>query len=246
MINVLIVDDDAMVAELNRCYVARIQGFHCCGIAATLARAREMLNDRDPGVDLVLLDVYMQQDSGLDLLPDIRATGRAIDVIMISSASDSATIRTSLHYGVVDYLIKPFQFPRFEEALTAWRDRKKQMDSHDYYEQADVDRLLHGNAPEAANGRRLPKGLTPQTLRTLCQWIDEHPRTGFSTDELANAVGISRVSCRKYLIWLAQINILETSIHYGATGRPLYRYRVQPQHIGLLKQYCRQGDNKGS
>lgn len=238
MINVLIVDDDAMVAELNRCYVARVQGFHCCGVAATLDQAREMLNDPALAVDLVLLDVYMQQDSGLDLLPDIRATGRPVDVIMISSASDSATVQTSLHYGVVDYLIKPFQFPRFEEALTALRDRKSQMDSHDYYEQADVDRLLHGGAPEVADSRRLPKGLTAQTLRTLCQWIDAHPQSEFSTDELANAVGISRVSCRKYLIWLAQINILDTSIHYGATGRPLYRYRVQPQHIGLLKQYC--------
>lgn len=238
MINVLIVDDDAMVAELNRCYVARVQGFNCCGVAATLNQAREMLNDPALPIDLVLLDVYMQQDSGLDLLPDIRATGRPIDVIMISSASDSATIQTSLHYGVVDYLIKPFQFPRFEEALTAWRDRKKQMDSHDYYEQAEVDRLLHGGAPEVTDSRKLPKGLTAQTLRTLCQWIDAHPQTEFSTDELANAVGISRVSCRKYLLWLAQINILDTSIHYGATGRPLYRYQVQPQHIGLLKQYC--------
>jgi two-component system response regulator DcuR len=238
VINVLIVDDDAMVAELNRCYVARVQGFHCCGVASTLDQAREMLNDPALAVDLVLLDVYMQQDSGLDLLPDIRATGRPVDVIMISSASDSATVQTSLHYGVVDYLIKPFQFPRFEEALTAWRNRKNQMDSHDYYEQADVDRLLHGGAPEVADSRRLPKGLTAQTLRTLCQWIDAHPQSEFSTDELANAVGISRVSCRKYLIWLAQINILDTSIHYGATGRPLYRYRVRPRHIGLLKQYC--------
>jgi two-component system response regulator DcuR len=238
VINVLIVDDDAMVAELNRCYVARVQGFHCCGVASTLDQAREMLNDPALAVDLVLLDVYMQQDSGLDLLPDIRATGRPVAVIMISSASDSATVQTSLHYGVVDYLIKPFQFPRFEEALTAWRNRKNQMDSHDYYEQADVDRLLHGGAPEVADSRRLPKGLTAQTLRTLCQWIDAHPQSEFSTDELANAVGISRVSCRKYLIWLAQINILDTSIHYGATGRPLYRYQVRPRHIGLLKQYC--------
>ena len=74
-------------------------------------------NDPSQPVDLVLLDVYMQQDNGLDLLPVIRASGRPIDVIMISSAADAATIQTSIHYGVVDYLIKPFQFPRFEEAL---------------------------------------------------------------------------------------------------------------------------------
>lgn len=118
MINVLIVDDDAMVAELNRLYVARVPGFRCSGSASTLSQAGEMINDPQQEIDLVLLDVYMQQDSGLDLLPTIRESGRAIDVIMITSAADAATVQTAMHYGVVDYLIKPFQFPRFEEALT--------------------------------------------------------------------------------------------------------------------------------
>jgi two-component system response regulator DcuR len=237
VINVLIVDDDAMVTELNRMYVAQVPGFSCCGTASTLAQATAMINDTTLAIDLVLLDVYMQQDNGLDLLPVIRASGRPIDVIMISSAADAATIQTSIHYGVVDYLIKPFQFPRFEEALNTWREKKTMMGSHAYYEQADVDQLLHGGTPEVTDSKKLPKGLTPQTLRTLCQWIDAHPESEFSTDDLANAVNISRVSCRKYLIWLAQINILFTSIHYGATGRPVYRYRLVAEQYGLLKQY---------
>lgn len=238
MINVLIVDDDAMVADLNRMYVSRVPGFRCCATASTLRQAEEIIQDPQLAIDLILLDVYMQQDSGLDLLPVVRASGRAIDVIMISSAADAATIQTSMHYGVVDYLIKPFQFPRFEEALTAWKEKKNLMETHQYYEQSDVDRLMHGGSPEVADAKRLPKGLTPQTLRTLCQWIDAHPQNEFSTDELASAVNISRVSCRKYLIWLAQINILYTSIHYGATGRPVYRYRLVTDQYGLLKQYA--------
>ena len=237
MINVMIVDDDAMVAELNRMYVSRVPGFRCSATASTLAHARALVEDSETEIDLVLLDVYMQQDSGLDLLPVIRASGRPIDVIMITSAADAATLQTAIHYGVVDYLIKPFQFPRFEEALMGWQQKKKQMETHDYYQQAEVDQLLHGGAPEVADSKKLPKGLTAQTLRTLCQWIDAHPDTEFSTDELAQAVNISRVSCRKYLIWLAQINILFTSIHYGATGRPVYRYRLVAEQYGLLKQY---------
>ncbi|TKI03948.1 two-component system response regulator DcuR [Martelella alba] len=239
MTNVLIVDDDAMVAELNRCYTARVAGFSCCGIASTLQEAEDIVNDGTFNIDLILLDVYMHRDNGLALLPVVRASGRETDVIMISSASDAATVRTSLHYGVVDYLIKPFQFPRFEEALLAWREKKKLLGAHPYYQQADVDRLLHGQGRAPADGKRLPKGLTPQTLRTLCQWVDAHPDQEFSTDELASAVGISRVSCRKYLIWLTQINVLSTSIHYGATGRPVYRYRLLAEQYGLLRQYCR-------
>ena len=148
------------------------------------------------------------------------------------------TIKDSLHYGVVDYLIKPFQASRFEEALTSWLQKKRDMDKHQYYEQSELDQLIHGSASNEQDTRRLPKGLTPQTLRTLCQWIDAHQDYEFSTDELANAVNISRVSCRKYLIWLVNCHILVTSIHYGVTGRPVYRYRIQAEHYSLLKQYC--------
>lgn len=144
MIHVLIVDDDAMVADLNRQYVNRVDGFCCCGIATSLAEAGAVLNAPARQVDLILLDVYMQRDNGLSLLPVIRASGRDTDVIMITSASDAATIQTAMHYGVVDYLIKPFQFPRFEEALNGWREKKALMGSHQYHDQADVDRLLRG------------------------------------------------------------------------------------------------------
>ena len=240
MLNVLIVDDDAMVADLNQMYVNRVEGFRCCGIASTLAQAVEVISDPARPLDLILLDVYMQLESGLDLLPVVRASGRDIAVIMISSASDAATIQTSLHYGVADYLIKPFQFPRFEEALSGWRAKKEMMDSRRHYDQTEVDKLLHSSTAEFLDHKRLPKGLTPQTLRTLCLWIDANPGIEFSTDDLANAVNISRVSCRKYLIWLAQINILFTSIHYGVTGRPVYRYRLRPEQDARLKQFCQQ------
>lgn len=238
MLNVLVVDDDAMVAELNRCYISQIPGFNCCGVCPTLKQARDKVLHGDQPVDLILLDIYMQQENGLDLLPELREAKRSIDVIVISSAADAQTIQQSLHYGVVDYLIKPFQFARFEEALTGWQRKKLLKDNHPWYEQADVDALLHGNQPEPAETHRLPKGLTPQTLRTLCQWIDAHPQLEFSTDDLAAAVNISRVSCRKYLIWLVQCKILSTNLHYGVTGRPVYRYRLQPDHSGLLKQFC--------
>jgi len=238
MINVLVVDDDAMVAELNRCYVGQIPGFSCVATASTLQQAKEKVLDHQQPIDLILLDVYMQQDNGLDLLPTLRDSGRPIDVIVISSAADATTIKKSLNYGVVDYLIKPFQFARFEEALTGWQQKKVQMDHQLHYEQSDVDRLIHGNHQAAADAKKLPKGLTLQTLRTLCQWIDAHPETEFSTDELAHSVNISRVSCRKYLIWLADSQVLFTSIHYGVTGRPVYRYRLQAEQYSLLKQYC--------
>ena len=54
MINVLIVDDDAMVADLNRCYIERVDGFVCIGIASTLQQAKDKVLDRAQPIDLIL------------------------------------------------------------------------------------------------------------------------------------------------------------------------------------------------
>lgn len=179
----------------------------------------------------------MQQESGLDLLPALRADGRNIDVIMMTSAADALTVQTALRYGVVDYLIKPFQFPRFEEALRTWRNKRDAKQAKSCYAQADIDTLLRRGVQQQDGPRRLPKGLTPQTLRLVCRWIIAHQARDFSTNELAAALQISRVSCRKYLIWLEQINVLFTSNHYGITGRPEYRYRLAAENLMLLTQY---------
>lgn len=241
MINVLIVDDDAMVAELNHRYVSQLEGFQCCGVATTLEQAKKFVMDHHHPIDLILLDVYMHHDSGLDLLPILRSAQRPIDVIMISSASDAETIQKSMHYGVVDYLIKPFQFNRFEEALTNWKRKRSIMNNQEHYAQSELDRLFHGAGPASVAHepkRVLPKGLTPQTLRTISQWIDANPELEFSTEDLASAVLISRVSCRKYLVWMEEVKILHTTIHYGITGRPVYRYRLLPDQRTTLKQFA--------
>ncbi len=82
MINVLIVDDDAMVAELNRRYVAQISGFHCCGTASTLEKAKEFIFNSENHIDLILLDIYMQQENGLDLC--LSCTAQAAKATLLS------------------------------------------------------------------------------------------------------------------------------------------------------------------
>lgn len=75
MINVFIIDDDAMVAELNRRYVAQIPGFQCCGTASTLEKAKEVIFHSDVQIDLILLDIYMQKENGLDPAPAFACRG---------------------------------------------------------------------------------------------------------------------------------------------------------------------------
>ncbi|MEB6336371.1 two-component system response regulator DcuR [Serratia rhizosphaerae] len=238
MINVLIVDDDPMVAELNKYYLSQVKGFHCQATVATLAQAHALLTDAGARIDLVLLDIYMKQENGLDLLPALRELGEKTDVIVISSASDVDTVQKALHYGVVDYLIKPFQFTRFKQALSHYQQQSQLLAQRTFCAQSDVDNLLRRQSGGNEN-KKLPKGLTSMTLRTVCEWIEQQHDEEFSTDNLANAIGISRVSCRKYLIYLADSDILSTRIMYGATGRPVYLYQLNADALSLLQSYCR-------
>lgn len=175
--------------------------------------------------------------TGWNLLPGLRELGEKTDVIIISSASDVNTVQKALHYGVVDYLIKPFQFSRFKEALSHYRQQSQLLAQREF-SQADVDSLLR-RQPGGQESKKLPKGLTSITLSTVCEWIEQQHDSEFSTDNLANAIGISRVSCRKYLIYLAESGILGTRILYGATGRPVYLYQLKPDAIAMLKEHCR-------
>ncbi len=168
----------------------------------------------------------MQQENGLIRCPSCTAQAAKATLLsfLLPLTPPPLKIFASLRRGV-DYLF--VCATRFEEALTGWLRKKTAMENASITNSSELDLLIHGNSSSEQEPRRLPKGLT-QTLRTLCQWIDAHQEQEFSTDELANEVNSPRVSCRKYLIWLVNCHILFTSIHYGVTGRPVYRHRVQP------------------
>lgn len=239
MINVLIVDDDPMVAELNRRYLEQVDGFRWQGSVSTIQAAKQKLQESEPPIDLVLLDIYMQKDNGLDLLPVIRQMPNNIDVIMISSASDMPAIKKALRYGVVDYLIKPFQFARFQEALSAYREEHQMLAQREELNQSELDNLIRrSNSRPASEKLRLPKGLTRLTLQAVWEWIKQH-KQGFSTEEMANEVGISRVSCRKYLVYMAEIGVLDTDIFYGSVGRPVYLYKLVPAKVEIMDTLLR-------
>jgi two-component system response regulator DcuR len=240
VINVLIVDDDPMVAELNRRYLEQVDGFRWQGSVSTIQAAKQMLLEGDAPIDLVLLDIYMQKDNGLDLLPVIRQMPNNVDVIMISSASDMPAIKKALRYGVVDYLIKPFQFTRFQEALSAYREEHQLLEQNEAFNQSELDTLIRRNNSRVAPDKtKLPKGLTKLTLQSVWDWVKQSRKQAFSTEEMAAEIGISRVSCRKYLVYMAEIGVLDTDIFYGSVGRPVYLYKLVPAKIEVMDALLR-------
>lgn len=134
--------------------------------------------------------------------------------------------------------LKPFKFPRFEEALNNLREKKKFIHTQQNYGQLDVGKLLHFVSGECVNKRMLPKGITPETLRIIAIWVDSCSDKEFSTDDGASGTTLSRVLCRKYLNCLVKINILSSSTQYRVTGRSACSYCLPPEFLELLKSFC--------
>lgn len=235
MIRVLIVEDDPMVAKFNQYYLELVEGFRCVGTAESAEAAKQLLERAKP--QLILLELYMRRQDGFALLNYIRSRAQNIDVIVISAARDPESIIKTRQYGAVDYLIKPFHFSRFKTSLELYRDAYRAMNFCRVMSQNDVDRLIWRGDCQAASRRPLPKGLTSGTLQMVWEAITRQDSSGFSTSELSRAAGISRVSVRKYLDFLAGIGVLEKEIIYGTGGRPLDKFSTVPEKFSVVSMY---------
>ncbi|UOR11372.1 response regulator [Halobacillus amylolyticus] len=236
MIKVLIVEDDPMVAQLNKSYIEQIDGFMFSGVAANTDEAVEQMAQIK--IDLMLLDVYLPGLNGIEFLKRIREQNQDIDVILITAASDIHQIQQSLRLGAVDYLIKPFEFERFEKSLTQYKNSHYKLTDIDKVNQHEIDRLLRKSSPrpEAPKIQGLPKGLTKNTLATINHIILSKEPDFFSTDDIAEAANISRVSVRKYLKFLSEIEYLEETLIYGV-GRPIYQYKLNESKRDQIDHY---------
>jgi response regulator of citrate/malate metabolism len=220
---VLVVDDDFMVARVHSGYVERIPGCEVVGVAHTAADAEAMAARLRP--DLVLLDVYLPDRSGLEVLRTLR-TGALDDpfVLVITAADDAATVTAALHGGAAHYLVKPFDAPALREhveRVMRMRGRIAGLASGGRAAQDDIDSLFGGRF---GTGNRLPKGLTEPTARLVEQALRDHDGD-LSAAECAELTQLSRVSARRYLEHFVQAGTATVRLRYGGTGRPERRYR---------------------
>jgi CitB family two-component system response regulator MalR len=234
MIRVMIVEDDPMVAEFNKRYLEQIYGFTLMATAASVDEAIKQLEKLE--IDLVLLDIFMPGKQGLDLLAWLREHEKETDVIIISAASDMERIKKALRFGAVDYLIKPFEFERFNKALNAYKEQSRVLQTQHHINQDVLDhQLLHRE--EIPVIEELPKGLTKDTLKQIWEAIQELKRVPFSTEDVVKLVGISRVSVRKYLNFLKDLGILDVKVIYGTVGRPVYQHEFNSLKEHLIKNF---------
>ncbi|GAA4794036.1 response regulator [Streptomyces ziwulingensis] len=219
-IDALVVDDDFMVARLHRAFVERVPPFRVVGVAGTGEQAVAAADALRP--DLVLLDLYLPDVFGLDLIPRLRAAGHDCDVMVVSAAREADTVRGAVRHGVVDYLLKPFEFAELRTRLERYAVRRGRLLDSVVRNQADVDRVLAGASAPAAPA--LPKGMSVETAELIERALREAEGT-LSASECAALTGVSRVSARRYLEHFHTVGSAEVSLRYGAAGRPERRYR---------------------
>jgi two-component system CitB family response regulator len=222
-IRVLVVDDDFAVAGVHRAYLESMPGFTVVAEAHSARQALRAVDELDP--DLVLLDIYLPDMSGLEVLRRLRARpdGQDLDVIAITAAREVETVRAAMAGGVAHYLIKPFTLELFRERLHGYaaqrRELRRRTARHGTVrDQTEVDRLL--SAPRlVASSENLPKGLSRHTLSIVADVLRD-AGDDLSAGEAAERCGLSRVSCRRYLEQLAAMGLAEVKPRYGSAGRP--------------------------
>lgn len=222
MIRTLIVEDDFRVADLHSAYVERVPGFSVAGRARTGQAALEAVDHIRP--DLVLLDVYLPDMSGLEVLQRLREDDHpAVDVIAITAAREVDSLRAAMRGGVIHYLIKPFLFQAFKEKLLSYAAARERMTRIGKAEQSDVDRIF--GALRSASNEPLPKGLSDTTLDLIAQVLGKS-QSGLTANAVADAAGVSRVTARRYLDHMCQLGRAEVTMRYGGPGRPEHRYQL--------------------
>jgi len=219
-IRTLIVDDDYMSASVHRSYTERLPGFVVVGEAHTGKEALELVRRTEP--DLVLLDIYLPDLSGLEVIRRLRASDAAVDVIAVTAAKDVETLRGAMQGGVLHYLVKPFLYDTFRERLERYATLKTRLGRMREASQEDVDRLFSLLRTEGRDG--LPKGISSPTLALVIEAVRE-AREALTAVEVAEHAGISRGTARRYLDYLATAGTVELTLRYGAAGRPEHLYR---------------------
>ncbi len=224
MIRVAIVEDDPLTAELHTAYVERLDGFEVVGSAGNAREARKLIGAADAAIDLVLLDLTLPDIGGLDLARAMRSAGLSIDIIAVTAVRDIAAVQTAMSFGAVQYLIKPFTFQVFQEKLLAYAAYRSGLSSASAAtSQAEIDRLLAVPRSSSA-AAALPKGLTAATLDAVSRALRESSAP-LSAAELAERGDLSRVTARRYLEHLADIDLASREPRYGTPGRPEVAYR---------------------
>ena len=222
MYKVLIVEDDPMVAMINEQYIKRNKNFEIIGTCKDGSSALEFLETNQ--ADLLILDVYMPHMNGFETLRQIRNSQITVDAIMVTAANDREALEEALHLGVVDYLVKPFTFDRFQMALEKYIAQTNALKNIDTLNQTNIDHIIDNSRKKYED--IFPKGIQEKTVHLIMEHLKSNRGFWFTGDEIAEKVGLTSVTVRRYMNYLAEVGSVMSEMNYETGGRPCMRYKA--------------------
>jgi response regulator of citrate/malate metabolism len=216
---VLIVDDDFRVADIHKGFVEEAGGFEVVGTVQSAAAAIDACRDLRPS--LVLLDIFLPDGMGTDLLVSLRGE-QAVDCFVLTAARDVATVKRCLDLGALHYLVKPFTKDELLDRLREYRRWRESLATDGDLDQSRIDRIFNGRGRPSS---QLPKGLSAETMELVISALAgaDDP---MGAEDVAQLTGISRVSVRRYLRHLADTGQAALVQDYGTPGRPRHRFQL--------------------
>lgn len=223
MYKILIVEDDPMVAMINEQYIKKNKNFELVGKCSNGVAALEFLEHNE--VDLLVLDVYMPQIDGFETLRRIRNKQITVDAIMVTAANDRSSLEEALHLGVVDYLVKPFTFDRFQIALEKYILQNSALKDFDTLNQKNIDHIIDNTRKKTDDLH--PKGIQEKTVNLIMEYLKANENVWFTGDDIAEKIGLTGVTVRRYMNYLTESGRVTGEVNYETGGRPCMKYKVQ-------------------
>ena len=223
MYKVLIVEDDPMVAMINEQYIKRNKNFEIVGMCSDGLRALDFLENNT--VDLLILDVFMPKMDGFETLRQIRNKQITVEAIMVTAANDRDSLEEALHLGIVDYLVKPFTFDRFQMALEKYIAQNNALKDIETLNQKSIDHIFDNSRKKSDD--LFPKGIQERTLIIIMEYLNSNKGKWFTGDDIAAKVGLTSVTVRRYMNYLAESGRVVSEINYETGGRPCILYKVE-------------------
>jgi len=224
MIRTLIIEDDFRVAEINAAYIQMVDDYKVIGIAPTAALGYQLVIDEKP--DLVLLDLYLPDQHGLELFAKLQQLPRGSkpDVFVITAARDSQSLKDAIQLGAAAYIVKPFNGQELMERLHTYKSANARLNTVSEISQAEANAavaLMRGGKVEDEVEKISSNPTT--ALITKCLKANIEP---MNASEIASALGISRATAQRYLSIMADRQLVLLELQYGTAGRPINKYRL--------------------
>ena len=223
MYKVLIVEDDPMVAMINDQYIKRNKNFKIVGKCNNGLSALDFLENNT--VDLLILDVFMPKMDGFETLRQIRNKQITVDAIMVTAANERESLEEALHLGIVDYLVKPFTFDRFQMALEKYIAQNNALKDIETLNQKSIDHIIDNARKKSED--LYPKGIQEKTIELIMEYLKVNKNTWFTGDEIAEKVNLTGVTVRRYMNYLAESGRVVGEMNYETGGRPCMQYKVE-------------------